>query len=237
MALLANMSSVYYERLEQGRGPHPSTTMLGSLAEALRLSPDESEHLYRLAGQAVPVAPEPVGYVDPSLLSVLLAVETTTPGFISDELGTVVAQNRLNIALFGSFVGRPGLEANLTWLWFTSPTWRRTLEPEHQHEQTGKAYVADLRAIVARRDHDPRALALVAELRSVSAEFAGWWDQHEVAVLHCVAKQVSDERVGVLDLDCSVMLSPVSRQRMLLLQPVPGTGTAERLAQLEALTR
>ena len=42
-------------------------------------------------------------------------------------------------------------------------------------------------------------------------------------------------RVGRLDLDCRVILSPLSRQRMLLLQPRAGTATADRLARLDAL--
>ncbi|GAA3935584.1 helix-turn-helix transcriptional regulator [Actinoplanes auranticolor] len=234
VAVLANMSAVYYERLEQGRGPQPSATMLSSLARALQLNDDERGHLYRLAGQAAPPAPEPAGYVDPSLLAVLQAAAATAPGFISDELGTVVAQNSLNIALFGEFAGRPGWQANLIWLWFTSAEWRRTLEPESQHEQTGRAYVADLRAITGGRDHDPRAAALVADLRAASADFAGLWDRHEVSVLHCATKRVEHREAGRLDLDCSVTLSPLSRQRMLLLHPVPGTGTDERLARLAA---
>ncbi len=237
VAVLANMSAVYYERLEQGRGPQPSATMLSSLARALQLSDDERGHLYRLAGQAAPAAPEPAGYVDPSLLAVLQAAASTAPGFISDELGTVLAQNQLNVALFGDFTGRPGWQANVIWLWFTSAEWRHTLEPESQHEQTGRAYVADLRAITGRRDQDPRAAALVTDLRAVSGDFAELWDRHEVSVLHCATKRVVHREVGRLDLDCSVTLSPLSRQRMLLLHPVPGTGTDERLARLAASLR
>lgn len=232
VAALANMSAVYYERLEQGRGPTPSAAMVHSIAVALRLSADERQHLYRLTGQAAPAAPEPTGYVDPGLLRVLTAVEHTMPGFISDDLGTVVAQNALNVTLFGRFTGRPGRGANLVWHWFTCPEWRFKLEPEEQHEQTGRAYVADLRTIAAQRDRDADAAALVADLRRVSPEFAGMWDEHEVSALHCSAKRVVDDRVGPLDLDCNVVLSPLSRQRMLLLQPVPGTGTEERLAAL-----
>lgn len=235
VAALASMSTVYYERIEQGRSPTPSPAVLAGLVQALRLTEDQREHLYRLAGHAAPVAPEPDGFVDPGLLSVLTAVAPTTPGFISDELGTVVAQNPLNVALFGRFAGRPGYESNLIWRWFTSPAWRIHLEPEDQHEQTGRAYVADLRAIVARRDHDPAAITLVEDLRQVSDEFAARWEEHEVSVLHCATKQVRDERVGLLDLDCVIMLSPLSRQRMLLLRPVAETETAARLARLHAM--
>jgi transcriptional regulator with XRE-family HTH domain len=45
------MSIVYYERLERGRGPMPSTTMLAGLARALRLTDDQRKHLCRLAEQ------------------------------------------------------------------------------------------------------------------------------------------------------------------------------------------
>ncbi|GAA2525974.1 helix-turn-helix transcriptional regulator [Winogradskya humida] len=234
VATLASMSPVYYERIEQGRGPKPSAAVLGGLSRALQLTGDQREHLYRLAGQAAPLQPEPDGYVDPGLLCVLDAVAATTPGFISDELGTVVAQNTLNVALFGQFAGRPGFEPNLVWRWFTSPAWRLKLEPEEQHEQTGRAYVADLRTIVARRDGDPATATLVAELSKASDEFAAMWSDHEVSVLHCATKEVHDERVGRLDLDCVVMLSPLSRQRMLLLRPA-AADTATALTRLHSM--
>lgn len=231
------MSVTYYERLEQGRGPQPSSAMLAGLARALRLNGDERDHLYRLAGQAPPIVPESEDYIDPGLSAVLRAGEATTPGYIADDLGTVVAQNALNLALFGRFTGMPGWEGNLVWRWFTSPRWRFLLEPEAQHEQTGRAYVADLRAIVAQREHDATAAGLVADLRAASTEFARMWDEHRVSALHCQTKHVDDERVGRLDLECVVVTSPLSRQRMLLLFPVPGTETKLRLDKLFRLTR
>ena len=54
VAALAAMSTDYYTRLEQGRGPHPSPALLQSLARALRLTSDERDHLFHLAGQAPP---------------------------------------------------------------------------------------------------------------------------------------------------------------------------------------
>jgi transcriptional regulator with XRE-family HTH domain len=48
VASLAGMSTDYYTRLEQARGPHPSLQVLGALARALRLTDDERDHLYWL---------------------------------------------------------------------------------------------------------------------------------------------------------------------------------------------
>lgn len=51
VAQLAGMSADYYIRLEQARGPQPSSEMLAALARALRLSGDERDHLHLLAGR------------------------------------------------------------------------------------------------------------------------------------------------------------------------------------------
>jgi transcriptional regulator with XRE-family HTH domain len=278
VAALATVSTTYYERLEQGRGPRPSTTVLASLSTALHLTPDEEAHLFRLAGFTPPLrdhagafspprsSPRALpralprslprdhagdsslprdqagvfslpqvhagmsgdGRVDPGLAYVLEAVGDTTPAFITDELGTVLAQNWLNETLFGRFVGLPGLEANLIWQWFMSPTWRHKLDPPEQQGQTGFAYVADLRAVLGQRDR----IELVERLLSESPEFRTMWDRHPVAALHCTTKVVNDERVGRLDFDCSIIASPVTRQRILTMQPVAGTPTASRVAAL-----
>jgi len=57
VAMLAGMSVDYVVRLEQARSPQPSTQLLRSLAHALRLSDEERDHLYLLAGHRPPDAP------------------------------------------------------------------------------------------------------------------------------------------------------------------------------------
>jgi hypothetical protein len=179
-----------------------------------------------LAGQAPP-ARAATEAADPELSYVLHEVAATTPGFMSDELGGLIAQNRLNVLLFGELTG-----ANLVRLWFTEPGWRDRLDPPEQQADTSLAYVADLRAAAGRRGGDPEAAALVAELRAAGKEFAEMWDRHPVSALHCSAKVVHDARVGRLDLECSVLTSASSRQRLLLMKAAPGTPTADRLAAL-----
>jgi hypothetical protein len=48
------MSTDYYSRIEQRRGPQPSEQLLAAAARGLRLSLDERDHLSRLAGYAPP---------------------------------------------------------------------------------------------------------------------------------------------------------------------------------------
>src|SRR5687768_12365799 len=71
VAQLTGMSVDYYGRLEQSRSTRPSTQMLRALARALRLSADESDHLFRLAGHAVPDRSTHSMHVRPGLLFLL----------------------------------------------------------------------------------------------------------------------------------------------------------------------
>jgi hypothetical protein len=99
---------------------------------------------------------------------------------------------------------------------------------------TGLSYVADLRATLTRRGNDREAVSLVEALQCTSEEFADMWERHVVSTLHCSTKTVHDRRVGRLDLDCVVLTSPTSQQRLLLMKPVPGTPTKERLEALSS---
>ena len=51
---LAGISVDYIVRLEQGRAATPSAQIVSALARALRLTRDERDHLYRLAGLQPP---------------------------------------------------------------------------------------------------------------------------------------------------------------------------------------
>jgi transcriptional regulator with XRE-family HTH domain len=232
VADLAHMSVRYYERLEQGRGPLPSATVLAGMADALRLTAAEREHLHVLAGRAVPVPADRAGVLDPGLAYVLRDMETTVPACITDDLGNVLAQNWLNVELLGQFAGLPEHGPNLIWRWFTSPRWRQLLEPAGQHDGTGQFYVSGLRAAVARLDRDDAAVSLVRDLRQVSEEFECMWEEHTISAVYHSTKHVSDPRGGQIDLDCATVTSPRSSQQLLFLQPVPGSSATERIARL-----
>lgn len=232
VARLANMSATYYERLEQGRGPQPSTAILAGLARALRLDPDERAYLHLLAGRAEPAAPDSA--VDNRLLSVMQAIEATSPAFAADDLATILAQNELHTTLFGPVAGLPGWEGNLFWCWFVSHRWRRTmLNPPDQQEAIGRAYVAGLRVVAAERGYDAAATALVGRLEAGSAEFARMWNEHRVSKpSSSMIVTVVDERVGRLDFDHALLIGPRSRQRLHSLHAASGTPTRQRVSRL-----
>ena len=179
VAELASMSTTYYERLEQQRGPRPSPTVLAAIARTLRLSVEEREHLYLLAGQAPPPEKDQPENVDAGLIATIESLTATTIAMIVDDLGTVLAQNRLSVEVFGDFAetGRSrnggGYAGNVVWRWFTDRAWRGSWAPSHTHDTTTSALVADLRAAGAQRGYDATTARFVGELRPQATSSPG----------------------------------------------------------------
>ncbi|MFI8215779.1 helix-turn-helix transcriptional regulator [Streptomyces sp. NPDC085932] len=233
VALLANISVDYYERLEQSRNAHPSQAMLASLAGALRLSVDERDHLYRLAGYAPPSRGGAGRYVDPAMMFLLDAL-TTVPAHVIDDLSTMLAQNRLSQALLGSWPLGEAREGNVIWRWFTDPA-SRALNVAEEHEAIGRGYAADLRVAAAGRGGDAVADRLVADLLTASEEFSGYWQEMTVTPLRSTRKLLIHPHVGELDVQCDVVLSSITGHRMVVFRPQPGSDAAERFTFLQVV--
>src|SRR5579859_1941925 len=130
VAMIAGMSTDYYTRLEQQRGPQPSPSMLAAIARALRLTLAERDHLYRLAGQTPPRSDIRSDYVSPGMHRVLDRLDT--PAMVTNDLGEVLAQNPLGVALIGDETRfAPDDPARSRFhRWFTDPAERELHEPE-----------------------------------------------------------------------------------------------------------
>ncbi|MGH3561771.1 MAG: helix-turn-helix transcriptional regulator, partial [Mycobacterium sp.] len=163
VAQLTGMSVDYYGRLEQARSTQPSPQILRALARALRLSDDETDHLYRLAGHAAPDRGGHSVHVRPALLFVLDQMREAA-AFVCSDTGQVLAQNELAKTLMGDRVtGEAGVESSVTWQWFTDPG-AREIAPADEHDAHSRIVVADLRAAWARRRDDADMRELVESL-------------------------------------------------------------------------
>jgi transcriptional regulator with XRE-family HTH domain len=233
VASLAGMSVDYYTRLEQCRGPRPSRQMLTALARALRLTDDERDHLYHLAGEEPPRRETASAHVRPGLLLVLDRLHDA-PALVVTDCGQVLAQNALSRALSGDALARPARERNLVRRFFLDPAGRGLFPPEDVPDHA-RQHVANLRAVAAARPDDPEPAALVAELRAASEEFARLWDEHEVAVRRGATKRFRHPVVGLLELDCEVLLTDDHRHQLVLHTARPGTESYERLQLLRVV--
>ncbi|MBU8809749.1 helix-turn-helix transcriptional regulator [Mycolicibacterium goodii] len=229
VAQLTGMSVDYYSRLEQARGPQPSPQMLQALARALRLSDDERDHLYRLAGHAVPDRGGLSTHVRPALLFVLDQMHGAA-AFVCTDTGIMLAQNAIAKTLMGDLTtAETGIEASQTWRWFTDPGVREQF-PDTDHDEHSRVMVADLRAAWARRRTDADIGELVDGLLKHSCEFAELWARHEVAVRRMQRKTFST-RVGPITLDCEV-LATTDGQQLVVLTPPAGSSAADDLRLL-----
>ncbi|MFG2949709.1 helix-turn-helix transcriptional regulator [Streptomyces adustus] len=233
VASLAVMSTDYYTRLEQRRGPQPSEQMLASLARALRLTGDERTYLYRIAGHNAPATLSAHTHVSPALLRVLDRLDDT-PAMILTDLNEALVQNRMAIALLGDASRYTGFARSAIYRWFTDPA-ERSVYPESDHERQGRAQVASLRAAHGLRGPASRAGELVRALQKTSAEFAGLWDRHEVAQRFEDHKTLLHPEVGPIELDCQALFTEDQSQTLLVLTAAPRTEDDEKLRLLAAL--
>ena len=233
VAALAMMSTDYYTRLEQQRGPQPSEQMLGSLARALRLSADERDYLFQLAGHTAPAPSAAATHVPPALLRVLDRLDDT-PALILSNLGEVLVQNRMAAALLGDKSGHTGLARSEIYRWFIDPAERR-LYPEHDHARQSRALVANLRSAYGSMGPRSAAGEMVRALQKASQEFAELWERHEVARRFEDHKVLIHSELGPIELDCQVLFSEDQSIALLVLTAAPRTEDDEKLQLLAVL--
>ena len=233
VAHLAGISVDYITRLEQGRASSPSAQVVEALARALRLSPAERAHLFRLAGLALP-GPETVPTYIPTSIQRLLDRLTGTPVAVSDASWTLLVANPPYAALMGDPSGWRGNQRNGVWRNMVGPGTRVRHTPQSRREFEA-AMVADLRAATARYPADQQLRRLIADLRANSDRFAELWDSGAVGRHEAARKTIDHPQVGPLTLDCDVLTVAGSDLRIIIYTAEPGTEDAERLALLTVL--
>ena len=232
VALLASMSTDYYTRLEQQRGPQPSPSMLAAIARALRLTLAERDHLYRLAGHTPPRSDVRSDYMGAGMQRLLDRLDT--PAMVTNDLGEALAQNPLAVALLGDETrfAHDDPRRSRFYRWFTDPA-ERSLHAPEEHERLSRSYAAALRIAVARHPNDPRGQALVDRLLRASPEFAQVWADHDVSWRPGIEpKTFLHPEVGRLELECQTLTAESESQILLVYTARPGTDSAERLRLL-----
>ncbi|PJJ63844.1 helix-turn-helix transcriptional regulator [Compostimonas suwonensis] len=233
VAALTGMSTDYYTRLEQARSTQPSEQMLSALARALRLTADERDHLYRLAGHNAPARRGLDAHVSPALQRVLDRLDDT-PAMILSGLGETLLQNRLAAALFGDHSAQTGLARSGVYRWFTDPA-ERSIYPLADHPHQSQAQVANLRVAFGIAGPSSRAGELVRALMKASAEFAELWERHEVVTRFEDHKTLLHPELGELELDCQALFTEDQSQALLVLTAPPRSEAFEKLQLLAVL--
>jgi transcriptional regulator with XRE-family HTH domain len=234
LALLAGVSTDYYQRMEQGRDVRPSDQVLGAIAAALQFTPEESRHLHTLAAAARTPARQPrYGPEAVPPTTVRLLETMSAPALVVGRFLDVLAWTPLAGALLGDFVHRPAAERNLLFL-FLHPQADQTCP---DRKATVAELTAMLRVQVAAEPGHPRAEDLIAGLTASSAEFTQLWVRHDVEEVTRGRMRVIHPLVGELSLDWDAYPMPGAPGPVLIVYTAPADSPdAERLQRLASLT-
>ncbi|WP_034914889.1 helix-turn-helix transcriptional regulator [Erwinia sp. 9145] len=177
VAQRANVSATWYTWLEQGRGGSPSAEVLDRLAQALRLSAVEREHLFLLAQQRPPQAHyRPDEQVSKQLQRVLDSLEHS-PALIRTATWDIVAWNDAARAVLKDYTLMAVPQRNIMRILFTDPLVR---EKMINWQADAASAVAAFRAEVIRAGALEQVKELVEELSESSTEFSRFWQSYDV---------------------------------------------------------
>jgi transcriptional regulator with XRE-family HTH domain len=233
VAALCDMSVDYYSRLEQSRGPQPSEQMLAAIARGLRLSLDERDHLFRLAGHNAPVRALRGEHISPGLMRVLDRLQDT-PAQVISELGEILLQTAPARALFGNETQLTGMSRSIVYRWFTDPIAREVF-PAEDHATQSRQLTADLRTVYAKYGPSSRAGAIVDALQEQSPEFVELWAAHEINSVHSYEKRLQNPEVGVMTLQCQLLHDHDQGQSLLVYTATPGSESYQKLQLLSVI--
>lgn len=232
LALLAGLSTDYYQRLEQGRNVRPSDAVLDAIADALALDEIERRHMLMLARATrqpdVPARRRP-DRVPPSTARLLPLMGV--PAVVLGRHLDVLAWNDLAAELLGDPADYPPRERNFLMALFGEDGARLRCA---DWEPMALDYLGMLRAAVAADPGHPRAVEVVGELSIRSPEFRRLWARHDVRESVHGGKVIHHPRLGDLAMEWDAYPLPGSPGPVMIVF-TPQPGAADDLSLLGTL--
>jgi transcriptional regulator with XRE-family HTH domain len=232
LAQVAGVGVTWYTWLEQGRPINASVQVLDAIARVLRLGPAERWHLYRLAdvpGLPASVDTRPLPDEVPQVLDSL----DPKPAAVYNGKYDLLACNESYAALFPSLATASGRQRNVLWQCFVG----------HHDPLTNCVVahmVATVRAHYARHVGEPEWTQFIADLSSLSDEFAALWATHEVAESMPLIKSFPGGETGMVDVRTATFgVTGLPESRMTVYLPVTPIDAAkiDRLRTIAAARR
>lgn len=216
VAQQAAISTTWYTWLEQGRAISLSAAALARLADVLHLSAAERAYLFELARRH---DPSPlIGAGDDELHASLVAVvqAMSMPAYLMDRGWNLEACNAPAAELFEPWL-RSGERCLLRFV-FRDPAARAFID---DWGTRAARLVAELHADTAQYPDDGALTALVAELSQASADFARYWERHDVLAREGGRRVFHHPRRGRLVHD-QLTLAPsgLTDRKLVLLMPL-----------------
>lgn len=207
--------------------PKCSRQVIESLARVLRMTPAEREHLFTVAGLALPAQTGGPPDVDDGLRRLVEALDPN-PALVVNPWWDLLAYNQAYSALHGGLDGLPPAERNVLWLFFTADPARYLIV---NWLDEASQLVGQLRAHLAQHPGDPRGPELVATLAAASPKFDELWQEHGTARFRSYRKGYQHPAAGLLSLDYIKLAAADGQQDLVVMLPAD-QATADKLRQL-----
>ncbi|MEU0838125.1 helix-turn-helix transcriptional regulator [Streptomyces sp. NPDC005962] len=228
VAQRAGISVDYYTRIEQGRAPAVSDSVVDGLARALRLTPSEHTYLRNITlprrHGRVDTGPRP--RVRPEILRLLEAMDDgRVPAFVFGPGMDVLAWNRLGGRIGLDFGEMAEDERNGALLIFFDP---RARELHPNWSEVADDTVASLRAEIGRTPGNARLCRVIHELRERSEEFRQRWEAQAVQERMRGTKRYQHPEVGELVVMYEALVLPADPGQTLCTYTVEKGSASEK---------
>jgi transcriptional regulator with XRE-family HTH domain len=220
VAQLANMGTSWYTWLEQRRDVHPSTPVLESIAQALKLTASERRDLFLLSGQPIPLQALPDDTTQVSAqLQRMIDDLNPIPAYVLGWRWDYLAWNTaVDTVLDISELSRP-YTRNLIWQLFT----RQELFPHW--EQLAQDILSDFRAASTCYQDHAQFDELIQHLKRVSPEFRWWWPHYDTSGSMDGHRIIEHPALGHLEFEhLSLQIPTNSHVRVMICTPLAETG-------------
>jgi transcriptional regulator with XRE-family HTH domain len=224
VAILANISTDYYLRLEQGREEHPSDQVLDAISRALLLDDDAVAYMRNLMRHQSTAAVERLQELHPGIQGLIDGWPLTAAHVVDPGL-TVVVANKLANALSPSFA----VGANTLRELFLDPE----LPSFYRNWKKLTVWAVALIRVLYGQRPDPALIKLVDELIEQSPRFRQLWDRHDVKYEPAGVMLVNHPLVGKLNLNYQQMVLPATGHVLVSYWAQPGSPSETGMCRLD----
>ncbi len=179
----ANISTVWYAKLERGKAQRVSRQVLLSVSHALCCDESETRYLLQLAGHVEQRMQPVLSYCVPDAGKRLLKSVNPLPAvFINDYKDIVLANQAFNLMLGFDVNSKPVEKRNAVIFASECPDWQRWLRIENQSDFDAcmQRTAAGVRASMANRVCESEWQNRLEQLLDASQPFRSAWDQNSV---------------------------------------------------------
>ncbi len=229
VAVLADVSTDYYTRLERGNLSGVSESVLEAVAAALKLDESERVHLFDLARAANTGnrrrRPTTKQQLRPGVQRILDSL--SAPAYVRNNRLDLLGVNQFGRALLSDLYATDDTRPNLARYLFLDD---RSRDFYADWSAVAKDVVASLRLQAGHTPYDRGLTDLVGELSTRSEEFRILWAGHTVRLHRTSTKRMHHPIVGDLELTGEALELPGDDGLTIITYTVePGTASAEAL--------